>query len=109
MRSCATSSGSGPTREATTGTPSAYASTITRGKTSFSRDGTTRARPLLDLSGQITTGGERGLLGIALHPGFPADPRIFVDYTDRDGNTVVMAKAPFIADRLAKVNAALKE
>src|SRR5438874_1210821 len=26
------------------------------------RDGTTRARPLLDLSGQITTGGERGLL-----------------------------------------------
>jgi glucose/arabinose dehydrogenase len=52
-------------------------------------DGTTAARPLLDLSAKVTTGGERGLLGIAIHPGFPTDPRVFVDYTDLDGNTVV--------------------
>ncbi|HEY2887017.1 MAG TPA: PQQ-dependent sugar dehydrogenase [Candidatus Limnocylindrales bacterium] len=45
--------------------------------------------PLLDIGGRITTGGERGLLGIAVHPRFPADPRVFVDYTDRNGNTVV--------------------
>ncbi len=44
---------------------------------------------LLDISKQITTGGERGLLGLALHPGFPADPRAFVDYTDVNGDTVV--------------------
>jgi glucose/arabinose dehydrogenase len=51
--------------------------------------GATSSEPMLDISGRITTGGERGLLGIALHPRFPTDPRIFVDYTDKDGNTVV--------------------
>ena len=44
---------------------------------------------LLDVSKRISSGGERGLLGIALHPGFPTDPRIFVDYTDLEGDTVV--------------------
>jgi glucose/arabinose dehydrogenase len=52
-------------------------------------DGTTLRDPLLDLRGRISTGGERGLLGIAVHPRYPADPRIFVDYTDTSGNTVV--------------------
>ena len=44
---------------------------------------------MLDIRDRITSGGERGLLGIALHPGFPADPRIVVDYTNLKGNTVV--------------------
>ena len=46
-------------------------------------------RPFLDIVGRIASGGERGLLGLAFHPDFPTDPRLFVDYTDRDGNTVV--------------------
>lgn len=45
--------------------------------------------PHLDIAERISAGGEQGLLGIALHPDYPADPRIFVDYTDLDGNTVV--------------------
>ena len=48
--------------------------------------------PTLDLSeeiGQIE--GEQGLLGIALHPEYPADPRLFVAYTSRANTTVVMA------------------
>lgn len=45
--------------------------------------------PVLDLGGLVSGGPERGLLGIALHPRFPADPRFFVDYTDPDGATVV--------------------
>jgi glucose/arabinose dehydrogenase len=52
-------------------------------------NGVTADHSMLDISGRITSGGERGLLGIALHPGFPTDPRIFTDYTDRNGNTVV--------------------
>jgi glucose/arabinose dehydrogenase/mono/diheme cytochrome c family protein len=31
---------------------------------------------------------ERGLLGLALHPKFPADPRVFVTYTTGDGGLV---------------------
>jgi glucose/arabinose dehydrogenase len=52
-------------------------------------NGVVTAKPMLDIGGRITTGGERGLLGIAVHPGFPSDPRVFVDYTDLNGNTVV--------------------
>ena len=46
-------------------------------------------RPFLDITARIASGGERGLLGLAFHPDFPTDPRFFVNYTDRDGNTVV--------------------
>ncbi|HEX8026286.1 MAG TPA: PQQ-dependent sugar dehydrogenase [Candidatus Limnocylindrales bacterium] len=45
--------------------------------------------PMLDISNEISSGGERGLLGLALHPGFSKDPRAFVNYTDPDGNTVI--------------------
>ncbi len=45
---------------------------------------------MLDLSTSISyDGGEQGLLGLALHPGFPKDPRAVVNYTDPDGNTVI--------------------
>lgn len=53
------------------------------------QDGKTSAVPLLDVRANFTTGGERGLLGLAAHPRFPTDPRIFVDYTDANGDTVV--------------------
>src|SRR6478735_7506472 len=53
------------------------------------KNGVLAPQPFLDISGRISSGGERGLLGLALHPDFPNDPRFFVDYTDKDGNTVV--------------------
>jgi glucose/arabinose dehydrogenase len=66
------------------------------------RDGSTKATPLLDIRSLITTGGERGLLGIAPHPGFARDPRVFVDYTDLQGNTVLASYriSPGDPDRL---------
>jgi glucose/arabinose dehydrogenase len=53
------------------------------------RDGRILATPFLDISDRITSGGERGLLGVAFHPKFPDDPRVFVDYTDANGDTQV--------------------
>ena len=46
--------------------------------------------PFLDLAGKVVCCGERGLLGLAFHPSFPEDPRLFLNYTRRpDGATVV--------------------
>jgi glucose/arabinose dehydrogenase len=53
------------------------------------RDGRLVRAPFLDIAGRISAGGERGLLGLAFAPTFATDGRFFVDYTDRDGNTVV--------------------
>jgi glucose/arabinose dehydrogenase len=71
------------------------------------RDGARVQAPLLDLRAIITTGGERGLLGIATHPGFAADPRVFVDYTDHNGDTVVASYVmdPGNPDRLDPASA----
>jgi len=41
-----------------------------------------------DLRDRVTAGGERGLLGLAFHPRFPADPRVFVSYTTGAGSLV---------------------
>src|SRR6478736_1948718 len=53
------------------------------------RDGKLLPDPFLDVSAEITSGGERGLLGLAFHPNYPKDPRFFVDYTDTNGDTQV--------------------
>jgi glucose/arabinose dehydrogenase len=43
----------------------------------------------LDLTDRVLGGGERGLLGLVLHPGWPDDGRAFVHYSDRNGDTVL--------------------
>jgi glucose/arabinose dehydrogenase len=45
--------------------------------------------PAVNLDDRVRSGGEQGLLGIAVHPDFPTDPRVFVNYTDEAGDTVV--------------------
>lgn len=45
--------------------------------------------PLLDLRRLVSNGGEQGLLGVAVRPDFPTDPRVFVDYTNDRGHTIV--------------------
>ncbi|MEA2519555.1 MAG: hypothetical protein QOF49_1635 [Chloroflexota bacterium] len=51
------------------------------------RNGRLVPEPFLDIADRITSGGEQGLLGLAFHPDFPRDPRLFVDYTDDHGDT----------------------
>lgn len=53
------------------------------------RDGALVDRPFLDIGDRISSGGERGLLGLAFHPDYPDDPRFFVNYTDEGGDTQV--------------------
>jgi glucose/arabinose dehydrogenase len=43
----------------------------------------------LDIAERVTSGGERGLLGLAFSPDFVTDRQLFVDYTDLNGDTVV--------------------
>jgi glucose/arabinose dehydrogenase len=52
-------------------------------------DGTALAQPFLDINDRISSGGERGLLGLAFHPDYKDNGRFYVDYTDVNGNTVV--------------------
>lgn len=54
-----------------------------------SRTGEVAAGTFLDLSARVSSGGERGLLGLAFSPDYATDRQLFVDYTDVDGNTVV--------------------
>jgi glucose/arabinose dehydrogenase len=59
------------------------------GRIRIVRDGAVIDQPFLNIIPRVSSGGERGLLGLAFAPGYPADPRFFVDYTDTSGNTVV--------------------
>jgi glucose/arabinose dehydrogenase len=53
-------------------------------------DGVMADTPFLDLSARVAFGGERGLLGLAFHPDYADNGRLFVDYTRApDGATVV--------------------
>ena len=49
-------------------------------------DGTLRSAPFFDISGRVVAGGEQGLLGLAFHPNFAANGRLFVDYTRAAGS-----------------------
>lgn len=52
-------------------------------------DGAVEPTPMVDVGARIRSGGEQGLLGIAAHPTFPTDPRVFLNYTDTNGDTIV--------------------
>ncbi len=53
------------------------------------RSGQLQATPFLDVSGRISSGGERGLLGLAFHPQFTTNRRFVVNYTNPRGDTHV--------------------
>ena len=52
-------------------------------------NGSVLPTPMVDLGPRLRSGGEQGLLGLAIHPGFPTDPRVFVNYTDTDGDSII--------------------
>jgi glucose/arabinose dehydrogenase len=59
------------------------------GKIRVVRGGAVQPTPYLDLSGLTAMFGERGLLGLAFSPGYATNGRIYVNYTNTAGDTVV--------------------
>ena len=43
--------------------------------------------PFLDIAGKVRSGGEQGLLSVAFHPLYRSNGFLFVNYTDRKGDT----------------------
>ncbi len=60
------------------------------GRVRVVKDGQLVPASYLDLTGQIASGGERGLLGLAFAPGFgPSEGRLYVHYSDTAGDTTI--------------------
>jgi glucose/arabinose dehydrogenase len=53
------------------------------------KEGSLLPTPFLDISAQVSTGGEQGLLGLAFHPQYATNGRFIVHYTDPAGDTRV--------------------
>ncbi len=54
------------------------------------RDGRALPEPFLDISRQVTAGGEQGLLGLAFAPDYARSRRFYVHFSDRDGDNRVV-------------------
>ena len=52
----------------------------------------------IDGMNRVTSGGETGLLGMAFHPNFPTDRRVFLSYTATSGNLVSRVSSFMTAD-----------
>jgi len=48
--------------------------------------------PFLDIGAKLSTGGERGLLGLAFHPHYSENGRLFVNYTRAEDRATVIAE-----------------
>jgi glucose/arabinose dehydrogenase len=59
------------------------------GRAVLLENGTALAEPFLDLSDRVSTASEQGLLGLAFSPDFATNGRLYINYTDGDGSTVV--------------------
>ncbi|MFY9476064.1 MAG: PQQ-dependent sugar dehydrogenase [Aquabacterium sp.] len=54
--------------------------------------GVVQASPFLDLSAQVGTSGEQGLLGLAFDPAFSTNGRLYVNYVDKATSSTVVER-----------------
>ncbi|HEV3407299.1 MAG TPA: PQQ-dependent sugar dehydrogenase [Gaiellaceae bacterium] len=52
--------------------------------------GRVRTTPFLDIRDQVSSGGEQGLFAVAFHPRYERNRKVYVHYTDRNGDTRVV-------------------
>ncbi|MGE0864084.1 MAG: sorbosone dehydrogenase family protein, partial [Vicinamibacterales bacterium] len=69
--------------------PSTFYVVEQRGTIRAVRDGVVSPILFLDLRGQLSSGGERGLLGMAFPPDAVQSRRFYINFTNPDGQTVV--------------------
>ena len=63
--------------------------TLQEGRIVILDGATVRAQPFLDVRSLVSCCGEQGLLSVAFHPSYPSNGLFYIDYTDRNGDTVV--------------------
>ena len=68
-------------------------------------DGSVRATDFVDLSDRVQAGGERGLLGLAFHPDFASNGRVFVHYSRKGDGATVISELTASADRSTAIPA----
>ncbi len=61
------------------------------GRIRIVENGSLLAQPFLDISTQVSTGSEQGLLGLAFDPSYATNGRFVVNYTDLAGDTRIAA------------------
>ena len=71
------------------------------GRIQVVRNGRRLPQPFLDVSDEVLSGGEQGLLSMAFAPDYATSGRFYVDYTDRDGDTHIaeFRRSPGSPDR----------
>jgi glucose/arabinose dehydrogenase len=73
-----------------------------RGRIRAVRNGDVESADFLDLTSVVRSGGEQGLLGLAFSPDSAVSGRFFVNFTNRDGHTVIArfkrSSNPLVAD-----------
>jgi glucose/arabinose dehydrogenase len=79
------------------------------GRIRLIRSGVLQTTPFLDLTSSISSGGERGLLGMALAPDYGTSGRFYVNFTNTAGDTVVArfrrsASNPLAADTSSRLD-----
>jgi glucose/arabinose dehydrogenase len=71
------------------------------GRVRIMRKGKKLAQPFLDVSGSISSGGERGLLSLAFAPDYRTSGLFYVYYTARDGDVRIVEYRRASANRAA--------
>ncbi|MBI3344634.1 MAG: PQQ-dependent sugar dehydrogenase [Gammaproteobacteria bacterium] len=57
------------------------------GRIRIVENGKLLSTPFLDIAGKIKSGGEQGLLSVAFHPDYAKNGFLYVNYTDKNGDT----------------------
>jgi glucose/arabinose dehydrogenase len=60
------------------------------GRVRIVEGGRVEANPFLDVTSDVVSGGEQGLLSVAFHPDYAENGLLYVDYTDLSGDTRVV-------------------